>query len=62
MKYLRTGFGLPEDRIALVGHSMGAGAVTRYAVEHPAGPVTVAISLGSAEDLPDGAARPRNCC
>jgi dienelactone hydrolase len=35
-------------RIALVGHSMGAGAVTRYAAAHPDITATVAISLPSA--------------
>jgi pimeloyl-ACP methyl ester carboxylesterase len=53
--------GLP---VAVVGHSMGAGAVTRWATEaDPAerDPVaTVAISLPSAEDLPADASRPRN--
>ncbi len=40
--------GLPDvdpSRIALVGHSMGAGAVTRYAVAHPEITATVALSL-----------------
>ncbi|WP_030437683.1 alpha/beta hydrolase [Actinoplanes subtropicus] len=40
--------GLPDvdpDRIALVGHSMGASAVTRYAGTHPVIKATVAISL-----------------
>jgi dienelactone hydrolase len=32
-------------RVALVGHSMGAGAVTRYAVAHPEITATAAISL-----------------
>lgn len=53
--------------IALVGHSMGAGAVTRYAVAAaqsqdlvPLG-ATVALSLPSADDLPVGSALvPRN--
>jgi pimeloyl-ACP methyl ester carboxylesterase len=53
--------GLP---VAVVGHSMGAGAVTRWALEaDPAeqAPVaTVAISLPSAEELPADPARPRN--
>ncbi|MEV4276070.1 dienelactone hydrolase family protein [Actinoplanes xinjiangensis] len=35
-------------RIALVGHSMGAGAVTRYAAAHPDITATVAISLPNA--------------
>jgi dienelactone hydrolase len=43
-------------RIALVGHSMGASAVTRYAVAHPDIAATVAISLPDAStvrpDLP----------
>lgn len=53
-------------RLALVGHSMGAGAVTRYAAAHPPGSgptgvaATVAVSLPSAEDLPADAARPAN--
>jgi dienelactone hydrolase len=53
--------GLP---VAVVGHSMGAGAVTGWATgADPADgdPVaTVAISLPSAEDLPADPARPRN--
>ncbi|MEH0845561.1 alpha/beta fold hydrolase [Micromonospora sp. CPCC 205711] len=45
-------------RIVLVGHSMGAGAVTRYAADHPEIVRTVAISLPDAADLPYG--RPRS--
>ncbi len=48
--------GLP---VAVVGHSMGAGAVTSWAVDNRS-EATVAISLPSAEDLPDDPARPRN--
>ncbi|MGC5661768.1 dienelactone hydrolase family protein [Micromonospora sp. WMMD723] len=44
-------------RIVLVGHSMGAGAVTRYAAGHPDIAGTVAISLPDGGDLPD--ARPQ---
>jgi dienelactone hydrolase len=48
---------LPEvdpSRIALVGHSMGASAVTRYAVAHPEITATVAMSLpDSSMVLPD---------
>lgn len=48
--------GLPDvdpARIALVGHSMGASAVTRYAAGHPEITATVAISLpGSPAELP----------
>ncbi|SCE67290.1 alpha/beta fold hydrolase [Micromonospora mirobrigensis] len=45
------------DRIVLVGHSMGAGAVTRYAATHPEIAATVAVSLPDAGALPYG--RPR---
>jgi dienelactone hydrolase len=48
------------NRIALIGHSMGAAAVTRYATAHPDIAATVAISLRSVDDLPADAARPRN--
>ncbi|MBK9739864.1 MAG: alpha/beta fold hydrolase [Actinobacteria bacterium] len=43
-------------RVGLLGHSMGAGAVVRYAVDSaPDGlRATVAISLPSADDIPDG--------
>jgi dienelactone hydrolase len=45
-------------RIALVGHSMGAGAVTRYAAAHPDVAATVAISLpDSAAASAEGPAR-----
>lgn len=45
-------------RIALVGHSMGASAVTRYAAGHPGITATVAISLPSAETVqPDRPSR-----
>ncbi|MEV1147792.1 alpha/beta fold hydrolase, partial [Micromonospora sp. NPDC049799] len=51
--------GLPDvdpERIHLVGHSMGAGAVTRWAADHPEIRRTVAISLPDAGDA--GGARP----
>ncbi len=48
--------GLPA---AVVGHSMGAGAVTSWAANNPT-EATVAISLPGAEDLPDDPASPRN--
>lgn len=57
---LRSVHGLPLSRIALVGHSMGATAVTGYAIGHPAIAATVAISLGSADDLPADPTLPRN--
>ncbi|HWS38150.1 MAG TPA: alpha/beta fold hydrolase [Actinoplanes sp.] len=45
------------SRIALVGHSMGAGAVTRYAAAHPEITATVAISLpGPGAASPQGPA------
>ncbi|WP_250034753.1 dienelactone hydrolase family protein [Paractinoplanes maris] len=44
--------GVDSRRIALVGHSMGAGAVTEYAVDHPEIAATVAISLPGASPLP----------
>lgn len=41
--------GVDSERLALVGHSMGAGAVTRFAIENPlAVRATVAISLPAA--------------
>lgn len=48
--------GLP---VAVVGHSMGAGAVTAWAADNPTG-ATVAISLPSAEELPRDPGSPRN--
>ncbi|MGA8045495.1 MAG: alpha/beta fold hydrolase [Dermatophilaceae bacterium] len=45
--------------VALVGHSMGAGAVTDRAAENPA-VATVAISLPDAAGLPRNPARPAN--
>lgn len=50
--------GVDPARIALVGHSMGASAVTRYAAAHPEITATVAISLpDSSTVLPDRPAR-----
>ena len=46
--------GLPDvdpSRIALVGHSMGASAVTRYAAAHPEIIATVALSLPDASTV-----------
>lgn len=42
---------------ALLGHSMGAGVVTRLAADDPTPPATVALSLPSAADLPAAGAR-----
>jgi dienelactone hydrolase len=56
--HLRTLPDVDPARIALVGHSMGASAVTRYAVGHPDITATVAISLpGSSAVQPDRPAR-----
>ncbi|MEV4488509.1 alpha/beta fold hydrolase [Micromonospora coxensis] len=52
--HLRTLPDVDPARIILVGHSMGAGAVTRYAAGHPDIARTVAISLPDGDDLPDG--------
>lgn len=46
-----------DGAVALVGHSMGAGAVTDWAAENPA-VATVAISLPDAARLPQTPARP----
>ena len=46
VRYLQTAHALALSRIALVGHSMGAGGVTSYAVAHNQIAATVAISLG----------------
>lgn len=45
---------------ALLGHSMGAGVVTRVAAEDPSVPATVALSLPSADDLPPAVDGPRS--
>ncbi|GAB2837159.1 alpha/beta fold hydrolase [Actinoallomurus bryophytorum] len=47
------------ERIGLIGHSMGAAAVVRYATAHPAILATVAISQGPME-LTASASRPRD--
>ncbi|MBF5029454.1 MULTISPECIES: alpha/beta fold hydrolase [unclassified Micromonospora] len=52
--WLRGRPGVDRDRIVLVGHSMGAGAVVRYAVAHPEIDRTVAISLPDGGDVPAG--------
>ncbi|MCX6551810.1 MAG: alpha/beta fold hydrolase [Acidobacteria bacterium] len=59
IRWLRTQPGVAADRIALVGHSMGAAIVVRYATLHPDVVATVAISGvgGRPEAWPD---RPRN--
>ncbi|MEV7328812.1 alpha/beta fold hydrolase [Micromonospora sp. NPDC093244] len=52
--YLRSRPDVDPEHIALVGHSMGAGAVTRYAAGHTEIAQTVAISLPDAGELPPG--------
>ncbi|MET8308219.1 alpha/beta fold hydrolase [Micromonospora sp. NPDC005173] len=52
--YLRSRPDVDPDGIVLVGHSMGAGAVTRYASGHPEIARTVAISLPDAGELSPG--------
>ncbi|MBO0869192.1 MAG: alpha/beta fold hydrolase [Micromonosporaceae bacterium] len=52
MSYLRSLSDVDPDRVALVGHSMGADAVTRYALAHPEVRATVAISLPDSSFLP----------
>lgn len=59
--HLQRDWDIPRERIAILGHSMGASVVTRYAVEHPDTPATVALSLGEfGGRLPAQADRPRN--
>ncbi|MDG4759704.1 alpha/beta fold hydrolase [Micromonospora sp. WMMD710] len=52
--YLRSLPDVDPAQIMLVGHSMGAGAVTRYAAGHSEIARTVAISLPDAGELPPG--------
>jgi dienelactone hydrolase len=56
--HLRSLPDVDPSRIALVGHSMGASAVTRYGAAHPEITATVAISLPDASTVrPDRPAR-----
>ncbi|SDS43241.1 dienelactone hydrolase family protein [Actinoplanes derwentensis] len=58
LAHLRSLPDVDPARIAMVGHSMGAGAVTRYAADHPDVTATVAISLpGAGAASPQGPAR-----
>jgi dienelactone hydrolase len=52
MTHLRGLREVDPARVALVGHSMGATAVTRYAVAHPEVTATVAISLPNSDFVP----------
>jgi dienelactone hydrolase len=57
--YLREMPWVDGERIGLLGHSMGAAAVVRYATAHPAIRATVAISQGSMP-LTGSASRPHD--
>ncbi|WP_353070603.1 acyl-CoA thioester hydrolase/BAAT C-terminal domain-containing protein [Actinomadura opuntiae] len=58
VRHLRAVPGVDGGRIGLLGHSMGAAAVVRYAEAHPDVRATVAISQGTM--LVGAASRPRN--
>jgi dienelactone hydrolase len=60
LRHVRSLPSVAVDRVGLLGHAMGAAAVTRYAADDGGVPVTVAISLSDAAGLPAGADRPRN--
>jgi dienelactone hydrolase len=61
LKFLRQWPGVDSARVAILGHSMGAGLVTMYGAEHPDVPATIAISLGGMGNLLDAQKdRPRN--
>lgn len=58
LRHLRGLRDVDPARVGLVGHSMGAGAVTRYAAAHPEVGATVALSLpGAGAALTDRPAR-----
>ena len=59
--YLRSQAFVDPDRVAILGHSMGASAVARYGSTHTDVPATIALSLGNfGRQLPDDPTRPRN--
>ncbi len=61
LAYARGLPGVDPARVALAGHSMGAGAVVGYSAEHPEVPATVAVSLGGqGAGLADRPDAPRN--
>lgn len=61
LAYLRAQAFVDPDRVAILGHSMGASAVARYGSTHPDVPVTIALSLGNfGRQLPPDPDQPRN--
>lgn len=61
LAWLRQQPEIDPERIAILGHSMGASAVARYGSEHSEVPVTIALSLGNfGQQLPNDPTRPRN--
>jgi len=60
VRHLQAQPGVDARRTVLLGHSMGAAAVVRYAVAHPDVAATVAISLGDRTAVLPGSDRPRN--
>jgi dienelactone hydrolase len=60
MAWLRTAPGVDPEKLALVGHSMGAGAVIRFGARDADIMATVAISGGGNAGRPQRAGSPRN--
>ncbi|MFC1465006.1 MAG: alpha/beta hydrolase [Candidatus Brachytrichaceae bacterium NZ_4S206] len=61
LAHLRAQSFVDPERVAILGHSMGASAVSRYGSTHAEVPATIALSLGNfGRQLPDDPARPRN--
>ncbi|MDW8351602.1 MAG: alpha/beta hydrolase [Anaerolineae bacterium] len=61
LAHLRSRPFVDPERVAILGHSMGASAVARYGSTHDDVPVTIALSLGNfGRQLPADPARPRN--
>jgi dienelactone hydrolase len=52
MTHLRRLPDVDPSRVAVVGHSMGASAATRYALAHPEVGATIAVSLPDSSHLP----------
>ncbi|MFN4294462.1 MAG: alpha/beta hydrolase family protein [Thermoflexales bacterium] len=61
LAHLRAQPFVDPERVAILGHSMGASAVSRYGSAHGDVPVTIALSLGNfGRQLPNDPGRPRN--